>query len=386
MSDEKIDFDEMMALMGVRPIGAPPSGKRGRGGQPAANANAQPSERTNNRTGEGTNARALPAASAQPPVGAPSSASFPTSSTASTATAASKAAAASGRASPSLELRLGEAEAALRSSAAAYAAQAAALAAQAAALSEAQAQVAGLTAKLKEVEEHRSSLHQRFEARTTELEALKAGQQSEEDASFTAMLTDRGLAPRTEADLFLRAVADAHLGAKLVGLLSTHERSALQAFLDDSLALRGGCPACPDPAGRALMRVVRSRCDLCEGSDMRRRAAELTDALLVAGHNRLVFVGGSPAYYTQLDKLLIDRRIRVTKVPNGRNIRKEDAKSQLQNSDLIVIWGSTIIDHRVTELYTKQPADKARVITIAHRGMTGMMERLTRTLRSEGDA
>ncbi len=384
MSDEKLDFDEMMALMGVRPIGGPPSGKRGRGGQPAANANAQPNDRANHRTGEGTTTRVQPPASAQPSVGAPSSESFPPSST--FASSKPPAGSAPGRASPALELRLAEAEAALRSSAAAFAAQAAAFAAQAAALSEAQAQVAGLTAKLKEVEEHRSSLHQRFEARTTELEALKAGQQSEEDASFTAMLTDRGLAPRTEADLFLRAVADAHLGAKLVGLLSTHERSALQAFLDDSLALRGGCPACPDPAGRALMRVVRSRCDLCEGSDMRRRAAELTDALLVAGHNRLVFVGGSPAYYTQLDKLLIDRRIRVTKVPNGRNIRKEDAKSQLQNSDLIVIWGSTIIDHRVTELYTKQPADKARVITIAHRGMTGMMERLTRTLRSEGDA
>ena len=356
MSDEKLDFDEMMALMGVRPIDAPQ--KKGRGRSAAGPTRPQPAQR--------------PPPPTAPPARSLTTKPIPPASPA--------------RLPPPAELRLAEAEAALRTTTEALAAQTAALAAQTAALHAAQAQLAAADAKLREVEGHRQSVHQALQARTAELEAVKSGALGEQEASFTALLKDRGLAPSTESDLFLRAIADAHLGAKLVGLLSTHERSALQAFLDDHLALRGGCPTCPDPAGRALMRVVRGRCDLCEGSDMRRRAADLTEALLLAGHNRVVFVGGSPAYYTQLDKLLSDRRLRITKVPNGRNIRKEDAKSHLQNSHLIVIWGNTIIDHRVTELYTKQPADKARVLTVAHRGMTGMMERVTRALRIEGDA
>lgn len=359
MTDDDVDFDALMSKMGVRQLSAPQKpGRRAAAPQPqrapatsapiasAPTASARPAERPAGPSPEPQ----------RRPVAAPAHREAP------------------------LELRLAEAEAAHRAALAALQARELALAEREGRLEAMAAELAARGAELQELKRHNASLHQSLSERDAKLQALRAGPAGAQDTALEAALLQRGLKPSTEADLFLRAIAEARAGAALVALLNTHQRDDLEEFLEDRLALRGGCPSCPDPEGRAVLRVGRERCDLCEGSDLRLKANELTQALLLTGTSRVVVVGGSPSYHQQLRRLMTDRRLQFTFVPGRRQLSKDIAQAHTQNNDLIVIWGGTIIKHSVSELYTTQASRRARIVPIAHRGIGRMMGMLAEAL------
>ena len=138
------------------------------------------------------------------------------------------------------------------------------------------------------------------------------------------------------------------------------QRDALQRRLDARPAPAPPTAAAPPPPP--------------EHSDLRQAAWELTAALRDLDIERLLIVGGSPSYHHQLQSLFGGAlQLRLIDGQARRNLKQ--ARADVQWADLAVVWGGTILAHRISELYTGES-----VIQIPHRGIVGMMRQLTAAL------
>lgn len=109
-------------------------------------------------------------------------------------------------------------------------------------------------------------------------------------------------------------------------------------------------------------------------SELRRAAFQVAEACADVGINRLVIVGGSPPYHSQLRELFgeaLDLRLILG---DARRTSKQ-ALSDIAWADVVVIWGGTILSHSTSQLYKGES-----VLTIAHRGLAGMLRALAAEL------
>lgn len=348
-------------LAGVRPLGAKPAPRNKKGEASRAGGAAAPSPR---------GLSAVPAGSAPLRPSTKAQAGPP-------APGAGRAAPAPAPQSSPLERALGEAQAerdALRAQ----------LLDAHRALVAAQAEINALRGDLErgqkrqdDAEKHAAGVDRRAAHLEAELRAARAGTASPSRLRLADALQQRGLSARTEADMFLRAIADARLGQKLVEQLLTEDPSELDDLLVEDVALIGACPACPRPAGRAVVEVPRPRCDVCGGSDIQRTVKDFIQSALLSGITRVVVVGGSAQYRRTLRELVPKDRVRLTLVPGDKRRLQADAREDLRNNDLVVVWGATELNHAVSENYTRLPEGAAKVWTINHRGIAGMLTELS---------
>ena len=84
---------------------------------------------------------------------------------------------------------------------------------------------------------------------------------------------------------------------------------------------------------------------------------------------RLVVVVGSPATHEQLREL-VGTRVDLRVVSGTERRTGNEAKADLAWADLVVIWGSTQLDHKTSRLYTAARDD--RVVTCAKRGIAAL--------------
>ena len=94
----------------------------------------------------------------------------------------------------------------------------------------------------------------------------------------------------------------------------------------------------------------------------------------------MTIVGGSPAYRKQLRELANDvggPRLDLVNGTRGRDSRKVAA--DIRGSDVIVLWGATLLDHAVSAAYGKAPA--AKRLLVGERGMARMLDALRRKVR-----
>lgn len=336
-------FDNLMAQMGVKPIGGagakgsrPPKAPEGRG-RPAANT-AQP-------------APMAPMAPSGPalPVSRPGAPATPSLAE-----------------DPRLVPLRAEASA-LRASLAEERARAEGLEAERDALRQ---QLEAAAVEREELDEHRKSLQRALSAASTS--GPKAPPELQE------LLIERGLKPATEADTLLRAVAEAHVGGELVALLQAADGARAEGWLEDHVALVCGGERCPPPPGRAILIVPSARCEICGGSDVRRAVRLFVDATLMSGATRVTIVGGSPKYHRTLRELVSHRSLTVDLVPGNARRTMKQAQADLNRSNLVIIWGGTLLDHSTSELY--EGGGPARVISIPQRGIARMLERATELL------
>ena len=109
-------------------------------------------------------------------------------------------------------------------------------------------------------------------------------------------------------------------------------------------------------------------------SDVRQAAWALAAALRDLDIERLLIVGGSPSYHSQLQSLFGETlQLRLIDGQARRNLKQ--ARADVQWADLAVVWGGTILAHRVSELYTGES-----IVQIPHRGLVGMMRQLTSSI------
>ena len=128
-------------------------------------------------------------------------------------------------------------------------------------------------------------------------------------------------------------------------------------------------------AGARERVAVRSAadCESCHGSANRVAVERATQRLRRAGMRRVVVVGGSPGIRESLRALWpTDLELRL--VDGTERHTAKEARGHLAWSDLVVVWASTELNHKVSSHYTSAGAGK--VLVVPRRGIEALAEAL----------
>lgn len=144
------------------------------------------------------------------------------------------------------------------------------------------------------------------------------------------------------------------------------------------------CLHCPTPecvgfakgsAREPLACNPKSTCERCGGSDNRRAETDLIDACRVAGVQRLVVVGGSPAVREELDAAL-GKALELRMVDGTERRTIDHSRADMQWGDLVLLWGASELHHKVSMQYTNltQPEFKRKLVRVQQRGVAALLQ------------
>lgn len=167
--------------------------------------------------------------------------------------------------------------------------------------------------------------------------------------------------------------------------IAASKREAVQAIIHQHFFLvcrRGDCEAAAQKlknAGKETRQIApaasQPHCEICGGSANRRFVDEMVDACAARGWQRLCVVGGSPNAREGLKRLVVGR-LELRLVDGTRARTDKEARADLAWSHRVVLWGSTQLDHKVSEHY-KGP----RVITVSRRGIAELAKEVAAAAR-----
>jgi hypothetical protein len=126
-------------------------------------------------------------------------------------------------------------------------------------------------------------------------------------------------------------------------------------------------------AGRAVVSCAQVRsCQGCGGSANRRSVEAAQAAFQRASIRHVVIVGGSPAVHEEILRLKSDAwELRLIDGKAKRTL--DQARADARWSDLVLIWGATELDHKVSGLYLAEvPRD--RLVMTARRGVAALFD------------
>jgi len=198
------------------------------------------------------------------------------------------------------------------------------------------------------------------------------------DVDIEAWLADEGFdlpEGRGRARQALEAAGLTRAGkARMSGVKEERARAVLEGQFFRHCAT----PACADAAsrsGRSPVRTAdRARCSSCGGSDNRRAEESLVAACQRAGIRRLVIVGGSPSVREELRDAL-STRLELRLVDGTERRTLAQARLDLEWAELVLLWGGSELDHRVSSLYTGAPPPlRRKLVHTSRRGITALLE------------
>ena len=133
---------------------------------------------------------------------------------------------------------------------------------------------------------------------------------------------------------------------------------------------------------KVLTALDEQHCVICGGSNNVRAAARLVRLLEMRRVRRVLVVGGSPASRAELDELLgsaVDLRL----VSGTDRRTREEAQRDLDWADVVVIWGGTQLDHKVSNLYT-HGRSRGPVLAPQRRGIEALADFVADSLETGG--
>jgi hypothetical protein len=198
------------------------------------------------------------------------------------------------------------------------------------------------------------------------------------DVPIDALLADLGLSGRTAGDA--RAVLEAEgLTNPRKQRIATAKAGHVAAAIDRHWQrLCHNCLPRAAVDGRSIVTVSSAKCSMCGGSNNARAVSDMVDACRAAGIERLVVVGGSPNARRDLDETVagsLDLRL----VDGTRSMTRQAAQADIAWADLIVVLGATQLAHKVSKLYTRDPAARKKLVTTSRRGIEAIADDITRS-------
>ena len=107
--------------------------------------------------------------------------------------------------------------------------------------------------------------------------------------------------------------------------------------------------------GRLVVETRPDQCAICGGSNNRRAALLLGRACRLRRVNRLLILGGTPSLHAELDGLLGPLGITLRCIDGATGAHsKTDALPNLNWAQVLVIWASTPLPHKVSVSYTDE--------------------------------
>ncbi len=203
------------------------------------------------------------------------------------------------------------------------------------------------------------------------------------DLSIADLLTDLGfIGPAALAEA--RACLERHgLTNPRKSRIDGSKRDAVEDLLERECAR-----ACADPRCQSTMRLRRPRarlvmvaqaagCECCGGSANSGAIGRFAATCRAHGVRSPVVVGGSPTTRAELAALGNDG-VELRMIDGIAGTDRKRAVQAVRGADLLIIWGSTQLDHKVSALYK----DVARVyevrqVTVAKRGVAALLAEVT---------
>lgn len=160
--------------------------------------------------------------------------------------------------------------------------------------------------------------------------------------------------------------------------------SPAREALSAALILTCSAAACIEeakgsPERRRVPAEERRHCEICEGSNNQHAVDAMVRRARERGVGRLVVIGGSPSTREQLAAAL-KGRIELKAIDGTMRRTAQQAREDMAWADIVLIWGSTELAHRVSMLYTRGPSSRTRVVTVPRRGIGALAEAVQKTL------
>jgi len=134
------------------------------------------------------------------------------------------------------------------------------------------------------------------------------------------------------------------------------------------------CARYPVPEGaRVVPATAAVACASCGGSVNKRAAMELVDTFRQHQLHRLLVVGGGPGTAEEL-RALLDGQIDVRIVDGESHRNATQADAELRWADVVVVWSSTILPHKVSKLYTDAREFRDKLVTVPRRGVAALCQ------------
>ncbi|HXH82430.1 MAG TPA: hypothetical protein VNN07_05820 [Candidatus Tectomicrobia bacterium] len=169
-----------------------------------------------------------------------------------------------------------------------------------------------------------------------------------------------------------RALEDAGLTNARKSKIHPRKRAEVERVLAERfvrVCRTAGCAEAASGDERRHVSVTQAGCEMCGGSATRRAIARMVAAMTAAGLTRLLVVGGAPGPHEVLRSSLRDSAVKLDIVEGDRAPDPNRIRGLSRNADITVIWGSTILPHKVS-----RHADGADAITVSRRGVEALAD------------
>jgi hypothetical protein len=197
-----------------------------------------------------------------------------------------------------------------------------------------------------------------------------------------ALLRELGYNPPYEA--LEEALEEAGLSRPDKSGIAPSKRAQVEEVLANrflAVCSRGDCQAdAPSEAnGQTIVpAATQADCAVCGGSANARAVDRMVAAWGNAGLRRLCVVGGSPNSRTELEAL-VGGRLELRLVVGVGSHNSAAAKVNLAWADRVAVWGTTQLDHSVSDLYKG-----AHVIGLARRSIGALALEMVRSVDGTG--
>ncbi len=198
------------------------------------------------------------------------------------------------------------------------------------------------------------------------------------DRDIAELLAELGFADTAAMQAARGALEQAGLTSSRKTRVSEEKIPRIAALLDQTFARCCPSPACRGalarlkPAAQLLAVADPRNCEHCGGSDNLKAVRLLAEACRRRGISRIVVVGGSPSVREEI--LALKPQEWELRLVDGTERRTLDrARADLDWAHLVLIWGSSELDHKVSKLYTDATGPARRkVVHTARRGVAAL--------------
>jgi hypothetical protein len=158
--------------------------------------------------------------------------------------------------------------------------------------------------------------------------------------------------------------------------ISDEKLLRVRQALDADFAVLCGNPLCAAAVARGRL-VIRATpltlCAHCGGSDNKKAFLRLEALAARARVSKLVIVGGSPSVREEL-RALSPASWQLRLVDGTERRTSTQAAADLEWADLVMVWGGSELDHKVSKLYTDAPPPlRKKIIQLAKRGVAALL-------------
>ena len=193
---------------------------------------------------------------------------------------------------------------------------------------------------------------------------------------LSALLTELGFDSAATQQHARAALIEAKLTNPSKSRIDAAKRPRVEELLRSKFLVTCGSPDCArEGNGRELIRATDPRhCWSCHGSANLRASQSAIDAMKRGGIRRLVIVGGSPSVHDEL-RDFFEGAIELRLV-NGTERRTLDAaRADLRWADIVLLWGSSELDHKVSTLYANQrDQTQGTILHVSRRGIAALLD------------